>query len=37
VFFVFEVQSTERARAFINAPEATQAGKHRLRDDYANQ
>jgi hypothetical protein len=27
VFFVFEVQSTERARAFINAPEAAQTGK----------
>jgi hypothetical protein len=27
IFFLFEVQSLEKARAFINAPEAAQAGK----------
>ena len=27
VFFLFEVKSTEKARAFIHAPEAAEAGK----------
>ena len=28
VFFVFDLESIERAKAFINAPEAAEAGRH---------
>ena len=28
VFFLFQLESIERAKAFINAPEAAEAGRH---------